>query len=61
MGNCINPSSSGPHNSSGYISQAVKLGTQVLPTYRVFSLEELREATKDFDKSSFLGGISGDV
>ncbi|KAJ6824797.1 putative F-box protein [Iris pallida] len=32
-----------------------KVGTQVLPTYRVFSLEELREATKDFDKSSFLG------
>lgn len=41
--------------SARYISQAVKLGTQVLPTYRVFSLEELREATKDFDKSSYLG------
>lgn len=38
-----------------YISQASKLGMQVLPTYRVFSLEELREATKNFERASFIG------
>ncbi|KAM0940627.1 putative protein kinase RLK-Pelle-LRR-VI-1 family [Dioscorea sansibarensis] len=38
-----------------YISQAVKLGTQVFPTYRVFSLEELKEATKNFDQLSYIG------
>ncbi|KAJ0973061.1 hypothetical protein J5N97_021020 [Dioscorea zingiberensis] len=38
-----------------YISQATKLGTQVLPTYRVFSLEELKEATKNFDRLSYIG------
>lgn len=38
-----------------YISQAVKLGTQVLPTYRVFSLEELREATRNFERASYIG------
>lgn len=39
----------------GYISQSVKLGTQVLPTYRVFSVEELKEATKNFEQSSYIG------
>ncbi|KAL5204103.1 hypothetical protein ABZP36_008974 [Zizania latifolia] len=38
-----------------YISQAVKLGTQIMPLYRVFSLEELKEATKSFERSAFLG------
>ncbi|KAF3330911.1 putative inactive leucine-rich repeat receptor-like protein kinase [Carex littledalei] len=38
-----------------YISQSVKLGTQILPTYRVFSVEELKEATKNFERSSFIG------
>lgn len=33
----------------------MKLGTQVLPTYRVFSLEELKEATKNFEHSAYLG------
>ncbi|TVU25715.1 hypothetical protein EJB05_28220 [Eragrostis curvula] len=37
------------------ISQAVKLGTQIQPSYRVFSLEELKEATKSFERSAFLG------
>lgn len=38
-----------------YISHAMKLGTQVLPTYRVFSLEELKEATKNFERSAYIG------
>ncbi|KAG0529403.1 hypothetical protein BDA96_05G095500 [Sorghum bicolor] len=37
------------------ISQAVKLGTQVQPSHRIFSLEELKEATKSFERSAFLG------
>ncbi|KAK2661509.1 hypothetical protein Ddye_000083 [Dipteronia dyeriana] len=37
------------------ISQAVKLGTQSSPVYRWFSLEELKEATNNFDSSSFMG------
>jgi hypothetical protein len=39
----------------GYISQSVKLGTQILPTYRVFSVEELKEATRNFEWSSYIG------
>ncbi|CAM0875958.1 unnamed protein product [Alopecurus aequalis] len=38
-----------------YISQAVKFATQIMPTHRVFSLEELKEATKCFERSAFLG------
>ncbi|AQK49241.1 Leucine-rich repeat protein kinase family protein [Zea mays] len=37
------------------ISQAVKLGTQIQPSYHIFSLEELKEATKSFERSAFLG------
>ncbi|KAI3473857.1 hypothetical protein Pfo_028038 [Paulownia fortunei] len=37
------------------ISQAAKLGNQSAPPYRVFSVEELEEATKNFDQSTFLG------
>jgi hypothetical protein len=39
----------------GYISQSVKMGTQILPTYRVFSVEELKEATRNFEGSSYIG------
>ncbi|XP_073013499.1 probable inactive leucine-rich repeat receptor-like protein kinase At3g03770 [Typha latifolia] len=38
-----------------YISQAVKLGTQMLPIHRVFSVEELKEATKNFERSAYIG------
>ncbi|XP_074583566.1 putative inactive leucine-rich repeat receptor-like protein kinase At3g03770 isoform X2 [Curcuma longa] len=38
-----------------YISQTMKLGTQVLPTYRTFSFEELKEATNNFEQSAFIG------
>ncbi|XP_023550774.1 probable inactive leucine-rich repeat receptor-like protein kinase At3g03770 [Cucurbita pepo subsp. pepo] len=38
-----------------FISQAMKLGAQTVPVCRSFSFQELREATKDFDKSMLLG------
>lgn len=37
------------------ISEASKLGTQVAPSSRVFSIEELAEATDNFSASVFLG------
>lgn len=41
--------------NSGLISQAAKLGQQGIPTYRLFTVEELKEATNNFDQSAFLG------
>ncbi|ONI08015.1 hypothetical protein PRUPE_5G153400 [Prunus persica] len=38
-----------------YISQAAKVGIQGLPVCRTFALEELMEATNNFDNSVFLG------
>ncbi|KAL6875607.1 hypothetical protein ACP4OV_013120 [Aristida adscensionis] len=38
-----------------YISQTFKYGAEVLPSCRVFSLEELKAATKTFERSAFLG------
>ncbi|KAK1271883.1 putative inactive leucine-rich repeat receptor-like protein kinase [Acorus gramineus] len=38
-----------------YISQAMKLGPQVTPMHRVFTLEELKEATHKFDQSAYIG------
>lgn len=38
-----------------YISQTMKLGALGLPTYRTFTLEELEEATNNFDTSTFMG------
>ncbi|XP_022736228.1 probable inactive leucine-rich repeat receptor-like protein kinase At3g03770 isoform X2 [Durio zibethinus] len=38
-----------------YISEASKLGAQGLPACRSFTLEELKEATNNFDNSAFLG------
>lgn len=43
------------HISSGYISEAGKFGAQGLPVCRSFTLEELKEATNNFDNSAFLG------
>lgn len=46
----------------GYISQTMKLGALGLPAYRTFSLEELEEATNNFDTSAFMGeGSKGQV
>ncbi|XP_054801027.1 probable inactive leucine-rich repeat receptor-like protein kinase At3g03770 isoform X2 [Prosopis cineraria] len=41
--------------SARFIAQAVKLGAQANPVCRVFSIEELKEATKDFDVSTYMG------
>lgn len=38
-----------------YISVAAKSGTQGIPACRTFSLEELKEATKNFDTSTLMG------
>ncbi|KAK1257013.1 putative inactive leucine-rich repeat receptor-like protein kinase [Acorus gramineus] len=38
-----------------YISQAMKLGSQVNPVHRVFTLEELKEATCNFDQTAYMG------
>lgn len=40
---------------SGYVSEAAKLGREDLPSCRSYSLEELMEATNNFDNSTFLG------
>ncbi|PPR87044.1 hypothetical protein GOBAR_AA33642 [Gossypium barbadense] len=42
-------------NNARYISETTKLGTQSLPPCRSFTLEELNEATNNFDNSAFLG------
>ncbi|GAB2213387.1 hypothetical protein Drorol1_Dr00021424 [Drosera rotundifolia] len=41
-----------------FISQAVKSATQGIPTCRVFSIEELNEATNNFDQSVLIGESS---
>ncbi|KAE8715998.1 Leucine-rich repeat protein kinase family protein isoform 6 [Hibiscus syriacus] len=57
---------SGPDNSTAgfsseiptnarYVSESAKSGAQILPTCRSFTLEELKEATNNFDNSAFLG------
>ncbi|KAF3615241.1 putative inactive leucine-rich repeat receptor-like protein kinase [Capsicum annuum] len=40
-----------------YIAQAMKLGALNLPSYRTFSLDELEEATNNFDTTNFMGEI----
>lgn len=37
------------------ISEAAKIGSQNAPSYRLFALEELREATNNFAASNFIG------
>lgn len=41
-----------------YISQVKKLETQGSPAYRLFSLEDVKEATNNFDQSTYMGGGS---
>ncbi|KAJ1391583.1 Serine-threonine/tyrosine-protein kinase, catalytic domain [Sesbania bispinosa] len=38
-----------------FISQTVKLGAQTTPICRQFSVEELKEATRNFDLSTYIG------
>ncbi|KAE8661628.1 putative amine oxidase [Hibiscus syriacus] len=45
-----------------FISEVAKLGTQGSPVCRLFSLEELKEATNNFDSSMFMGeGSTGQL
>ncbi|KAL5186951.1 putative inactive leucine-rich repeat receptor-like protein kinase [Glycine soja] len=44
-----------------FISQTVKLGTQTTSTCRQFSIEELKEATKNFDLSTYIGQGQGSI
>ncbi|CAJ2669586.1 unnamed protein product [Trifolium pratense] len=41
--------------SARYISQTMKLGTQATPSSRHFSIEELKEITRNFDLSTYIG------
>nr|KYP63372.1 putative LRR receptor-like serine/threonine-protein kinase At1g14390 family [Cajanus cajan] len=41
--------------SARFISQVAKLGTQATPTCRQFSIEELKEVTRNFDLSTYIG------
>lgn len=46
----------------GYISETMKLGSLGLPLYRAFVLEELKEATDNFNPSFLIGeGSYGQV
>ncbi|KAI3455001.1 hypothetical protein Pfo_011664 [Paulownia fortunei] len=48
--------------SSGFISDAAKLGSQGAPAHRQFLLDELKAATNNFDKSTLMGeGSTGKI
>lgn len=48
--------------SARYISDAAKLSSQGSPAHRSFSLDELKSATNNFDKSSLMGeGSTGKI
>ncbi|KAM7279009.1 hypothetical protein ACFE04_006143 [Oxalis oulophora] len=53
--NSVNGVSSDILANARLISQAVKLGAQGSPACRMFTLEELKEATYNFNSSAFLG------
>nr|GMD46592.1 probable inactive leucine-rich repeat receptor-like protein kinase At3g03770 [Ipomoea batatas] len=45
-----------------FISEASKLGTQGTPTHRLFSFDEIKEATIDFDTTNLMGaGLIGKI
>lgn len=45
-----------------YITQAMKVGALGIPSYRTYSLEELEEATNNFNTSTFMGeGSNGQM
>lgn len=45
----------------GNISQTMKLVALGLPAYRTFFMEELKEATNNFDESNLIEGSHGQV
>jgi len=46
---------------AGYISETMKMGAS-LPAYRTFALDELKEATNNFDASCIISeGPNGQV
>lgn len=48
--------------SARFVSEATKLGTEGLPAHRLFSFEELKEATKNFHGSTLIGeGSTGKI
>lgn len=49
------------HVLAEYISQTMKLGTSI-PPYRTFTLDELKEATNNFDVSTLISeSLDGQV
>lgn len=49
------------HVLAEYISQTMKLGNSI-PPYRTFTLDELKEATNNFDASTLIcGSVDGQV
>ncbi|KAJ8763143.1 hypothetical protein K2173_025528 [Erythroxylum novogranatense] len=62
MWNSPNSPSSWSTAVKGYISQTMKLGALGVPAYRTFSVDELEEATNNFDTSTFMGeGSQGQI
>lgn len=50
------------HLLTGYISETMKLGALGIPPYRTFVLDELKEATNNFNASNIIGeGSNGQV
>ncbi|KAI7748837.1 hypothetical protein M8C21_024924 [Ambrosia artemisiifolia] len=48
--------------SARFVSEAAKLGTGGMPVHRLFSFEELKEATGDFNRSALIGeGSTGKI
>lgn len=43
---------------SGHVPQRMKSGTVGLPAYHVFSLEEMEDATNNFEQSNLIGDES---
>lgn len=49
-------------DETGYISETMKMGALGFPTYRTYVLDELKEATNNFNETSLIGeGSYGQV
>ncbi|KAI3501993.1 hypothetical protein L1887_30023 [Cichorium endivia] len=50
------------HSHPGLVLEAVKLGTEEIPVHKLFSFEELKEATNNFHGSTLIGeGSTGKI